>query len=224
MQSFRGSIYSVYIFSLAFLLHAPSHALGDILDSLLSSRQARGNCLLALPGMPGGLTERRTMDFSTVNAGDDAAASLRSYGLGVSNYPVPSRPVTRDFRRENVKLGQGTLDLHVNAYSETDGTVYSAEVLTEDTFKYASVRTVLKSSRTPGVVQGNFFFLNDNQEIDLEILTSTITTSTPCVPAGIWAVNQPLVAGQTSTSQPILLSFDPADDFHEYRVDVSSMP
>jgi hypothetical protein len=29
---------------------------------------------------------------------------------------------------------------------------------TQDHFKYASVRTVQKSSKTPGVVEGNFFY------------------------------------------------------------------
>ncbi|PPQ71287.1 hypothetical protein CVT24_012341 [Panaeolus cyanescens] len=207
---------------LALLFTSTGQALGEVLDDSLLSRQTANSCLLGLPDMPGGFTERRQVDFSVAKAGDDAAGLLRTYGLSISNYPVASQPVTRDFRRENVRLGDGTLDLHVNAYSEADGTLYSAEVLTDDTFKYASVRTVLKSSRTPGVVQGNFFFLNDNQEIDFEILTSTINTATPCVPAGIWAVNQPLTPGQSSTSQPILLSFDPADDFHEYRVDWSA--
>lgn len=32
--------------------------------------------------------------------------------------------------------------------------------------------------------------VNDNQEIDWETLTSTISTPSQCVPAGIWATNQ----------------------------------
>jgi hypothetical protein len=31
-------------------------------------------------------------------------------------------------------------------------------MVTQNTFKYASVRTFLKSSTTPGVVEGNFFY------------------------------------------------------------------
>lgn len=80
---------------------------------------------------------------------------------------------------------------------------------------YASVRTVLKSTATPGIVEGNFFFCkphylsvildsNNNkhwywiivnvdtgaQEIDFEILSTTIFSSTnPLVPPGIWATN-----------------------------------
>ena len=32
--------------------------------------------------------------------------------------------------------------------------------------------------------------VNDTQEIDWEILTSTVSTSSACVPSGIWATNQ----------------------------------
>lgn len=133
-----------------------------------------------------------------------------SYGLGISNYPINSTPVPRTFVPSNVALGNGALNLKVSQYSGS-GAVQSAEVSTHDQFKYASVRTVQKSSKTPGVVEGNFFYreiprsfncnywrinldetclVNDNQEIDWEILTSTISTSSACVPAGIWATNQ----------------------------------
>ena len=57
----------------------------------------------------------------------------------------------------NVALGSGSLDLKVSAY-EGSGNVQSAEIVTNDIFKYGSVRTVLKSSGVPGVVEGNFFY------------------------------------------------------------------
>ena len=49
------------------------------------------------------------------------------------------------------------MDLKVNAYTG-NGSVQSAEIVTNSMFKYASVRTVLKSSGVPGVVEGNFFY------------------------------------------------------------------
>jgi len=95
-------------------------------------------------------------------------------------------------------------------------------MFTQDQFKYASVRTVQKSSKTKGVVEGNFFYLNDNQEIDWEILTSTISTSSACVPAGIWATNQAVIPGTPNTHQTVPFTFDPTAAFHEYRIDWSA--
>jgi len=95
-------------------------------------------------------------------------------------------------------------------------------MFTQDQFKYASVRTVQKSSKTKGVVEGNFFYLNDNQEIDWEILTSTISTSSACVPAGIWATNQAVTPGTPNTHQTVPFTFDPTAAFHEYRIDWSA--
>lgn len=54
-------------------------------------------------------------------------------------------------------MGNGALNFKVSAYSGS-GAIQSAEMATQDHFKYASVRTVQKSSRTPGVVEGNFFY------------------------------------------------------------------
>lgn len=135
------------------------------------------------------------------------------------------------------------LQLKVSAYSGS-GAINSAEVSSNTKFKYGSVRTVQKSSSTPGVVEGNFFYgkqfhtfaravgrsstlvflANDNQEIDWEILTSTIDKASSCVPAGIWATNQPLVPGQPSTHQVITPPFDPRADFHgEINNDFTSL-
>ncbi|KAH0582422.1 hypothetical protein H2248_010365 [Termitomyces sp. 'cryptogamus'] len=110
--------------------------------------------------------------------------------------------------------------MKVSAYSGS-GAIFSSEMVTNDIFKYASVRTVLKSSPVGGVVEGNFFYLNDNQEIDWEILTSTTLQPSAEVPAGIWATNQALVPGQPSTHTTVPFTFDPSQDYHEYRIDVS---
>jgi hypothetical protein len=49
----------------------------------------------------------------------------------------------------------------------------------------------------------NCEIVNDNQEIDWEILTSTTLTSSPNVPAGIWATNQ--VKLKTSNGPIVLI-------------------
>ncbi|KAF8149504.1 concanavalin A-like lectin/glucanase domain-containing protein [Crassisporium funariophilum] len=193
--------------------------LSAVLDAGVAQPNTTGDCVgtLVIPGIPGGFTERVFADFSGAKVGDDVAALLSSHGLTISNYPVQSVPIPHDFVRQNVVTGAGTLDLKVDAFSRD--TVASSEILTQDLFKYASVRTVMKSSSVPGIVEGNFFYLNDTQEIDWEILTSTVSNSTACVEAGIWATNRALVPGGPSTHKTIPFTFDPAADFHEYRVD-----
>ena len=82
--------------------------------------------------------------------------SPRNYGIAISNYPVSSKPVPHDFVTSNVAFGDGALNLKVDAF--TGDSVHSAEIITTDKLKYASVRTVLKSSPVPGIVEGNFFY------------------------------------------------------------------
>jgi hypothetical protein len=82
--------------------------------------------------------------------------SLRNFGISISNYLVPSTPVAHDFVTSNVAFGNGALDLKVDPF--TGNAVPSAEIFTTDRLKYASVRTVLKSSSVPGIVEGNFFY------------------------------------------------------------------
>lgn len=73
------------------------------------------------------------------------------------NNPILGKSTPHVFLGSNVALGNGTLDLKVSAYPGS-GHIQAAEVTTDDNFKYASVRTVLKSSKTRGVVEGNFFY------------------------------------------------------------------
>lgn len=80
----------------------------------------------------------------------------RTYNIGISQYGPLGTPVPHDFVASNVAFGNGYLGLKVNAY--TSGSVHSAEIVTNDVFKYASVRTVLKSTAVQGIVEGNFFY------------------------------------------------------------------
>ncbi|KAF5351666.1 hypothetical protein D9756_007716 [Leucocoprinus leucothites] len=171
--------------------------------------------------VPGGFTERVFVDFSGVTPGINVSALLSSNGLADYSYQVKSEPFSYTLTPSNILAGDGALNLKVSAYTGS-GPVQGAVMGTQDRFRYASVRTVQKSSKTPGVVEGNFFYRNDNQEIDWEILTSTIWNRSECVLSGIWAVNQAVTPGQSSTSERIPFTFDPTADFHEYRIDVRS--
>ncbi|KAF9568184.1 concanavalin A-like lectin/glucanase [Agrocybe pediades] len=207
--------------SICLLVPAAVHAAAGArsVPSEVRSVNATASCKsFVVPGVAGGFTNRVFTDFSGVKAGDSASSFLSAHGFSISNYGISDSPVPHTFVPGNVLLGNGVLQLKVSAYSGS-GAIKSAEVASNTEFKYGSVRTILKSSSTPGVVEGNFFYANDNQEIDWEILTSTIDTSSSCVPAGIWATNQALVPGQPSTHATVEPSFDPRTDFHEYRID-----
>ncbi|KAK0489487.1 concanavalin A-like lectin/glucanase domain-containing protein [Armillaria luteobubalina] len=185
----------------------------------LSSRQ--NSCdTYAVSGISGGFTEKVSVDFTSAQSGGNAANFLSQYGLSISDYNVASTPIAHDFIPGNVLLGNGVLQLKVSSYGGS-GSVKSAEVVTDDTFTYASVRTVLKSSTTPGVCEGNFFYLSDTQETDIEILTSTTLTGNQYVPAGVWTTNQATVEGGAETTDNVEFTFDPSQDFHEYRIDWS---
>ncbi|PFH53721.1 glycoside hydrolase family 16 protein [Amanita thiersii Skay4041] len=196
--------------------------------------QERQSCdTYVVPGITGGFTQHTFADFSGVTPGESAASLLSSHGISIDTGLIGTTPIPHQFVAQNVLLGSGSVDLKVNAYNPSSGQVVSAEMATTDQFLYASVRTVLKSSGVPGVVEGNFMYHNDNQETDFEILTSTVFSSSQCVAAGIWTTNQPLQQGGTSTHNTIPFTFNPASGFHahsyslheyipEYRIDWSS--
>ncbi|KAF8888347.1 concanavalin A-like lectin/glucanase domain-containing protein [Infundibulicybe gibba] len=203
--------------SLAFVLQ---------LAVLLASVQAApapppGNSTCAVyvvPGQPGGFTKRTVIDFSKASGGS-AAAFLAQHEMGISNDLITHGPIPHAFTSNNVALGSGTLNLKVSAYSGS-GSVQSAEISTNERFKYGSIRTVVRSSPTPGVCEGFFTYAGDTQESDWEILTSTtMKSSGPAVPKGIWASNQALEVGGKSTSKTIPLNSNPSNGFHELRLD-----
>jgi hypothetical protein len=156
---------------------------------------------------------RNFVDFSGVSSGQNARTFLSNHGFYVSDYDIPSGPVGRSFNPDNVYFGNGVLNMRVNGYNG-NGLIQSAEIGSTKAATYGSVKVVYKSSGVPGVVEGNFFYTNDNLEIDFEMLTSTTKTSSQCVPAGIWATNQPLTPGGASTHKTIPLGFAPEFGFH----------
>ncbi|KAH9484899.1 hypothetical protein JR316_0001801 [Psilocybe cubensis] len=189
---------------------------------LQQSSRTPAACAYVLPNIPGGFSQRRFADFSSNTPSDNPATVLGTYNIGISNYgPVPSTPLTHTFVPENVAFGNGYLGLKTSAYAS--GSVQSGEIVTNDVFMYASVRTVLKSTATPGIVEGNFFYLDvatGAQEIDFEILTTTIFSSNnPLVPPGIWATNYNNTGSRINTVSTIPFTFDPRTDYHEYRID-----
>ncbi|PPQ79071.1 hypothetical protein CVT24_012732 [Panaeolus cyanescens] len=192
-------------------------AISVLLSSVIKAQAAACGAYV-VPGVSGAFTEHVVTDFKPLDSRQNAVSWLSSNGYWVSAYAIEDNPVPRLFQQENVKFGNGTLDLRVKAYSGS-GYVLSSEFGTAATFQYASVRTVQKSSRSPGIVEGNFLYGGQFLETDFEILTSTIDKSSACVPAGIWATNQPTNTGVQKAYKTIPFPFDPRAGFHEYRID-----
>ncbi|KIY65450.1 glycoside hydrolase family 16 protein [Cylindrobasidium torrendii FP15055 ss-10] len=163
-------------------------------------------------------SDSTTVDFSGVNGGD-AASFLSQYGLSISTYgDVPSTPIQHDFVGSNVALGNGVLEMKVQAYSGS-GHVKSSEIVSDDEFLHGSLRVTMKSSMTKGICEGIFFFKSDLQETDIELLTTTSLEASATVPAGFWTTNQAQVEDGDSISENLAFWFDPTQGFHEYRID-----
>ncbi|KAJ2930252.1 hypothetical protein H1R20_g6821, partial [Candolleomyces eurysporus] len=174
-----------------------------------------------LPNITGGYRSRTFIDFSGVTADQDAREVLASHGLVISDNGASgtdSSGVPHVFTPDNVALTDGALSLKVSAYSGS-GNVLGAQVSTQSQIKYASVRTVQKSSKVPGVREGNFFYRDSNAEIDMAILTSTIFEKSECRREGIWARTKAADGGDKPTHRIFDFGFDPTEDYHEYRID-----
>lgn len=70
---------------------------------------------------------------------------------------------------------------------------------------YGSFRATMQTSKTKGVCQSIFFYYNDTQEIDIELLTGH--------PNDLHFTNQP----DTTTTPKA--GFNPTAAFHKYRID-----
>jgi len=99
----------------------------------------------------------KSVEKNLLKVGCSPTILCRSNGYNLANYPVEDAPVHHAFTQNNVQFGDGTLNLKVNGYGGS-GYIEGAEIATNDKFQYASVRTVQKSSSTPGIVEGNFFY------------------------------------------------------------------
>ena len=92
--------------------------------------------------------------------------------------------------------------------------IFGAEVYTkEDTILYGSVRTMMQVSTVAGTVSSPFFYYNDNQEADIEVLTADTNNK------GLHYTNQKLNTDNAATTKQLQLSPDLTTEFHEYRLD-----
>lgn len=91
--------------------------------------------------------------------------------------------------------------------------IFGAEVYTvEDHIRYGSVRTMMQVSTVPGTVSSPFFYQNDNQEADIEVITGGMEQ-------GVHYTNQEVSPGAAQTTKSLPLAPDLTTGFHEYRLD-----
>ena len=121
-------------------------------------------------------------------------------------------PYSHQFTKNNVVINQGDSVSLIVPGGQTSSPLTGAEFRTAyDDIKYASVRTVAKASSAAGACHGFFFYLNDNQESDIEILTSDSNE--------LWFTNQALTAGGQSSSKQAASPGTITSAYHEYRLD-----
>ena len=174
-------------------------------------------------------------------------------GLSASNYKVGKIPNQHEYVPNNVDVSGGFLNLIVNGGQSTDSAICGAEVVTDFTIASASVETYAILSEVPGVVngkpsiqfnsiqtkssqptslptnpiaQGIFLYESDNQETDIEFLSSPVSQSN--IDAGytssgaLWYTNQATTPGTPSTHKTSSAPSGAFSGVHNYRIDWNS--
>ncbi|OAD70458.1 glycoside hydrolase family 16 protein [Phycomyces blakesleeanus NRRL 1555(-)] len=149
----------------------------------------------------------------------DIASPHEDHDYLVMNYTVKSiRPTTLDrlFDPNNVQLTDGGIDMTVK--SDDSGTFTSASFGSRRTdILYGTYRINVKTSDVPGTIAA-MFIRNDNTEIDIELLSQYKD------PAKVHYAVHPQIYESNGSPSPLTfglkdLSFDPTEEFHEYRLD-----
>ncbi|KAK3333468.1 concanavalin A-like lectin/glucanase domain-containing protein [Cercophora scortea] len=131
------------------------------------------------------------------------------------------------FATDNVATHPGPEDgLQLSVRSQlVDGMVSGAEVdSTRLDLSYGTFRALMKMSSIPGTCAAFFWYLNDTQEIDIELLSREFDAANASYPVNLVlqsreAAESGFNAAQTGTFVKAYLPFDPTKDFHEYRID-----
>lgn len=160
-----------------------------------------------------------------------AALARGPYGKNASLSNVITNPLQSAYDWAGTgsnNSGAGGLQLYVRAGSSapTGSLIRSSELVTNRSdILYGSFRAGMKITPVNGTCSAFFFYRNDTQEIDIELLSAQQQPQNP--PSNIANLvlqsTQSLQAGfnaaGTSGFLPYHLPFDPTTGFHEYRYD-----
>lgn len=174
----------------------------------ISSPAAKEGCLWTVDGV-GSFTHTLTLDFSALNA-------LPSDVLNISTDTINSTDTDtgpRQFTTSNVAVKDGALQLTVPGGQTISSPITGAEVYTlEESILYGSVRTMMEVSSVSGTVSSPFFYQNDSQEADIEVLTGGQFQ-------GVHYTNQKTSPGSALTTVTCASPADSTSQFYEYRLD-----
>ncbi|KAK3692663.1 concanavalin A-like lectin/glucanase domain-containing protein [Podospora appendiculata] len=89
---------------------------------------------------------------------------------------------------------------------------------------YGTFRALMKMSSVPGTCAAFFWYFNDTQEIDMEFLSKDFDAANGSYPVNLVLQSREAAeagynAVQTGNFVKAYLPFNPAADFHEYRID-----
>ncbi|KAF6217552.1 hypothetical protein HO133_006890 [Letharia lupina] len=130
----------------------------------------------------------------------------------ISTYTIGSSPYTQLYTTSNVAVNSETLQLKVPG-GQSASPILGAEVSTQDEdILYGSVRTTMKASTVAGTCHGAFFYKDDNQEVDIELITGDTWK-------GVHYTNQRANADAEASTIQMALPSDATNDFQEYRID-----
>ena len=147
-----------------------------------------------------------SVDFTNVTS---LPSSLRADTYEVGGGAMPYSHL---FEKHNVVVNKGdSLSLLIPG-GQHQNPLSTAQIVTAyDDILYGSVRTVAKASAVPGSCHGFFFYLNDNQETDIEILTSDTSV--------VHFTDQSVKVGGQSTTTTANSPTTITSAYHEYRLD-----
>lgn len=153
----------------------------------------------------GSFTHSQTFDFSTL-------ASFPTNDLIISTYPIGSSPYTQLYTTSNVAIERGTLQLKVPG-GQTASPILGSEISTQvEDILYGSVRTTMKASTVAGTCHGAFFYKDNNNEMDIEVITGDTFK-------GLHYTNQRANGNTENSTHPITLPSNATTDFLEHRID-----
>ena len=153
----------------------------------------------------GSFTHMKTIDFSHL-------ASFPSDDLAISTDSIGSTPYTQHYTLDNVALASESLQLKVPG-GQTASPILGAEISTQHKdILYGSVRTTMKASTVAGTCHGAFFYKDDYQEADIEIITGHTFQ-------GVHYTNQKASADSAPSTLQNPLPSDATTVFQEYRID-----
>ncbi|KAL9100923.1 MAG: hypothetical protein Q9163_003759 [Psora crenata] len=171
----------------------------------------------------------RDTDWQPQNYTVTPALARGPYGKNASLSNVIANPLKSqyDWAGQGTRGGDAGLQLFVRGDEGPAGSlVPMAElVTTRDDILYGSFRAAIKITSLSGTCGAFFWYYNDTQEIDIELLSAQQNSTSPhpvnLVLQSPASAQSGFDAAKTDTFALLPLPFDPADGFHEYRFDWS---